>query len=86
MTVFWPGHGEGKNDEEIRQIFLPKQWLVLEMDYLDDIVRRCWKDEFQDIDDLRSELNGFIVNVGWEVDGDDLRGFDGSSLFKLSTL
>ncbi|RFU32962.1 hypothetical protein B7463_g3383, partial [Scytalidium lignicola] len=85
MTTFWPGHGQGKQSEDIQQMIIRRMWPVLENDYLGDIVRKCWEHEYEDILSLRRDVIAFITNDGWEIEGEDgLGGFRADELFETS--
>ncbi|KAF7113949.1 hypothetical protein CNMCM5793_006132 [Aspergillus hiratsukae] len=81
MTGFWPGHERQRSDAEIRAMFVSRQWPSLEPEYLGGIVRKCWDYQYRDVEHLKTDLIRFLTDEGWEVDGDELRGFRATELF-----
>jgi serine/threonine protein kinase len=83
MTSFWPGHGQGRQKGEMKQMIVRREWPALEREYFGDIVRRCWEYRYQDIASLKRDLITFLIHEGWEIEGEDeLRGFRADELFQ----
>ncbi|GIJ84580.1 hypothetical protein Asppvi_003427 [Aspergillus pseudoviridinutans] len=82
MTGFWPKHERQRSDAEIRALFLNRQWPLLETQYLGGVVRKCWDYGYRDAEHLKTDLIRFLTDEGWEVDGDELRGFRATDLFQ----
>lgn len=82
MTSFWPGHEQGRPEEDIQRLVIEHRWPILEPVYLGELLRKCWDYEYQDIANLKADLVSFLANEGWEIDGDELRGFRANELFQ----
>ena len=83
MTSFWPRHERGRQRGEIKQMIVRREWPALEREYLGEIVRRCWEYGYQDIASLKRDLITFLMNEGWEMEGEDeLSGVWADELFQ----
>lgn len=58
-----------------------KEWPPLEPEHMGEIVHKCWKGDFEDAKQLKSEVVAFLEGLGWSIEGnDDLKGFDAANL------
>lgn len=60
-----------KDVEQIRERDFP----VLEERLMGKIVRKCWMRRYGSAEDVRWDLEAFLREGGWEVEGDGIRGF-----------
>ncbi|KAF7184179.1 hypothetical protein CNMCM7691_004804 [Aspergillus felis] len=86
MTESWPGHEQDRQDAEMRHMVVEHQWPILEREYLGDIVRKCWECGYVDVEELKRDLDDFLTSKGWEVDGDELCGFQATELFEENSI
>ncbi|KAH6714974.1 hypothetical protein BKA61DRAFT_480978 [Leptodontidium sp. MPI-SDFR-AT-0119] len=49
------------------------------------IVRKCWLQEYQNAMDVRRDVAAFLLDSGFEVDGDGIRGFVPANIPDIST-
>ena len=62
-----------------------KKWPKLEAEFLGEMVRECWKGEYEESSTLKRYLVSFLGKEGPDIDGeheDNLRGFDAPALFE----
>lgn len=46
------------------------------------IVHKCWRFEYEDVEELQSEVQAFVEAHGWSIRGDELEGFDAHSIHR----
>ncbi|KAF7556850.1 hypothetical protein G7Z17_g1092 [Cylindrodendrum hubeiense] len=73
----------GLSSTEVQQMWDRREMPPrIESQYLGDIVHKCWHYEYEDAQALKTEVLGVLRAEGWEVEGDELSGFDAAALFK----
>ncbi|KAG4274677.1 hypothetical protein FPRO04_09041 [Fusarium proliferatum] len=81
MTSHLPGDGIGRNWGETERLMEEEDWMPdLEDEFMGKIVHKCWKFEYEDVEELQSEVQAFIEAQGWSIRGDELDGFDAHNI------
>ena len=77
MTGFWPGNGQGLDDQEIATLIPRREWPRLETMYLGDVVRKCWTSEITSAAELSETVRRSVVELGAPVgDNDEVLDLD----------
>ncbi|RBA15498.1 hypothetical protein FPRO05_12572 [Fusarium proliferatum] len=80
MTGRMPGLEDSR---ETRRLIVEEDWMAdLEDRFMGKIVRKCWRFEYEDIEELQGEVQAFIEACGWSIRGDELEGFDAHSIHR----
>jgi hypothetical protein len=82
MADFFPGGGLALSPDQIHDMYARGDFPPLERGHLGDIAAKCWHYKYENVQDLREVVLKFLREEGWEVDGDMLKGFDATELFK----
>ncbi|KAF2165839.1 hypothetical protein M409DRAFT_67159 [Zasmidium cellare ATCC 36951] len=64
MTGFWPGEGQGIEDEEIAMLVPRHEWPTLESELLGNVVRTCWTGEMRSAAELVTTVRRVITELG----------------------
>lgn len=49
---------------------------------MEEIVCKCWNEEYASVDDVKATVMAFLEQLRWEIEGDDsLKGFAAMDLF-----
>ncbi|KAF5625317.1 uncharacterized protein FTJAE_10035 [Fusarium tjaetaba] len=81
MTSQMPGNGLGRDWGETERLVEEEDWMPdLEDEFMGKIVHKCWKLEYEDVEELQREVQAFIEAQGWSIKGDELEGFDANSI------
>ncbi|EWY87761.1 hypothetical protein FOYG_09154 [Fusarium oxysporum NRRL 32931] len=83
MTSGLPGDGIGRDWGETERLMAEEDWMPdLEDEFMGKIVHKCWRFEYEDVEELRSEVQAFVEAHGWSIRGDELEGFDAHSIHR----
>ncbi|KAI7759970.1 hypothetical protein LZL87_010392 [Fusarium oxysporum] len=81
MTSYLPGNGIGRDWGETERLMAEQDWMPdLEDEFMGKIVHKCWNFEYEDVEELQSEVQAFVEAQGWSIRGDELEGFDAHSI------
>lgn len=82
MTGFWPSkHSESRSWDDREAIVRRREWPPLEEDYMGNIVRQCWNNQFDSAEQVKAALVSFVRDRGLEVDEkSNLKDFDAAAL------
>jgi hypothetical protein len=82
MTAYAPAsQWEARQWKEDRADVPRHQWPRLEIEYIGDIVRKCWNGEYTRVEEIQANLTRFLKGLGWEIRADDkLDGVDAKVL------
>jgi serine/threonine protein kinase len=81
MTSHMPGNGLGRDWGETERLVEEEDWMPdLEDEFMGKIVHKCWKFEYEDVEELQREVQALIEAQGWSIKGDELEGFDANSI------
>ncbi|KAL9566269.1 hypothetical protein ACKAV7_009628 [Fusarium commune] len=81
MTSYLPGNGIGRDWGETERLMAEQDWMPdLEDQFMGKIVHKCWNFEYEDVEELQSEVQAFVEAQGWSIRGDELEGFDAHSI------
>jgi hypothetical protein len=83
MTGFWPSrHFDTRSWDEREAVVRRREWPPLDEDCMGEIVRRCWNNQFDSVEQVKAALVSFVQDLGWEVDEKiNLKDFDAAALF-----
>ncbi|KAF5650596.1 hypothetical protein F52700_313 [Fusarium sp. NRRL 52700] len=80
MTSQTPGLEDWR---ETRRLVAEEGWMPdLEDEFMGKILHKCWKFEYEDIEELQSDVQAFVEAQGWIIRGDELEGFDAHSIHR----
>ncbi|EXK86082.1 hypothetical protein FOQG_10131 [Fusarium oxysporum f. sp. raphani 54005] len=83
MTSELPGDGIGSDWGETERLMAEEDWMPdLEDEFMGKIVHKCWRLEYEDVEELQSEVQAFVEAHGWSIRGDELEGFDAHSIHR----
>lgn len=71
MTGYWPGEGQGLNDEVKEALVSRQEWPTLEARYLGEVVRECWTGGITSAAKLLSAVRTAISGMGVVVGHND---------------
>ncbi|KAF5581776.1 hypothetical protein FPCIR_9949 [Fusarium pseudocircinatum] len=79
MTSHVPGL---ESFREIRRV-VAEGWMPdLEDEFMGKVIHKCWKFEYEDIEELQSHVQAFVEAQGRTNKGDELEGFDAYSIYR----
>lgn len=68
---------------EVDQMWERREMLPrIEPQCLGDVIEKCWNYEYEDVHALKVDVTRVLGGQGWDVEDDELKGFDGAALFK----
>lgn len=71
MTGYWPGEGQGLEDEEKEALPSRQEWPRLEAKYLGEVVKECWTGEITSAAEILSAVRAAVKEMGVVVGDDD---------------
>ncbi|KAF5557751.1 hypothetical protein FNAPI_5344 [Fusarium napiforme] len=81
--IFMFGDGLGRDWGVTERLMAEEDWMPdLEDEFMGRILHKCWKFEYEDIQELQRDVQTFIEGQGWTVRGDELEGFDADSIHR----
>lgn len=82
MTGAWPGERLiDKSRRDLAMMISHKQWPALEVECMGQIVRKYWAGEFENVEQLKTEVIAFLEGLGNVIEkGDNLSGLDFANL------
>jgi hypothetical protein len=77
MTSYEPGEGMGHGLGETARLMRDGDWLPdLEDEFMGKILHKCWRFEYDTVEELQSGVQALIESYGWSVKGDELEDLD----------
>ncbi|CAJ0555025.1 Ff.00g135380.m01.CDS01 [Fusarium sp. VM40] len=77
MTSYDPGEGMGHGLGETARLMRDEDWLPdLEDEFMGKILHKCWRFEYDAVEELQSGVQALIESYGWSVKGDNLEKLD----------
>ncbi|RGP61413.1 hypothetical protein FLONG3_10527 [Fusarium longipes] len=77
MTCHAPGEGKGHGPGETERLMRDEDWMPdLEDEFMGKIVHKCWRFQYDTVEELQSEVRALIESYGWTVSGDELEELD----------
>ncbi|KAH6962706.1 hypothetical protein DER45DRAFT_516965 [Fusarium avenaceum] len=77
MTSYMPGEGMGHGPQETERLMRDEEWMPdLEDEFMGRVIHKCWRYDYDTIEDLQSEVQALIESYGWSINGDEVEELD----------